>query len=213
MVTSSPMVVNPVITFRDKSGLSKTCSPWLVHGMFLMCQYDGWPRVCEDLFEDSATMGPATSDRRISTEAMRALDAKQWTVMADAYLNTLTKQDIADIISKSVEIKKFVNHVVAPSLSREEAAASSSSPGQIASNLNLIGIKLYMAIYLPGEIKDYVNATMTEAQKTLQLSPATLKNMGQTALRYADSSEAPKTPGVENISLLMTTMMQRVGIL
>lgn len=198
-------------TFHDKSGLSKTSSPWLIHGMFLLCQYDGWFEVCKDIFEDHDRMGPSTSNRRISTEAMRSLVPRYWVTLSDVYLDALTTKDISDILGKDTAIADFVSTVLERSLTPEESAARA----QEDAGLVRTAVQLYMAIYLPGEISDYVFATTQMKSKALQcaVSPETLDKMARMAISYADSPDTPDKLTVESLSLLMTTMMRRVGVM
>lgn len=193
--------------FHEKSGISKTCSPWLVHGMFLLCQYEGWPKVCQEIFEDHTRLGHGATTRKISSEAMRALVPGQWVSLVDVYLDSLSAQDISQIFKRDEAIRVFSDSILESSLSAEESAARVQNDPETLRTV----IKMYLAIYLPGEISDYVNATT--AQKSHSVSSTTLKAMGRRALSYVDSPDTPEAPSVETLCLIMTAMMRRVGVL
>ena len=200
--------------FQEKSGISKTCSPWLVHGMFLLCQYEkAWPKVCQLIFEDHARMGSGATTRRITNAAMRALIPDEWVDLVDVYLDSLSAQDISDIFERDQAIPAFSDSVLEGSLSAEESAARVQNETETLRTV----IKMYLAIYLPGEISDYVDATVKQQQqqerKPTSVSSTTLKTMGHRALAYLDNPDTPFRPPVETLCLLMATMMRRVGVL
>jgi len=209
--SSFPRIINPVKIFHQKSGIPKTCSPWLVHGLFLLSQYDGWMDVCKDIFEDYTRMSLSTSTRRITTEAMRVLIPQHWIILSDTYLDALTPQDISNIMKKDTSIKTFIDTLFQGALAPEEV----SKEAQKNRELLRTGIKLYLAVYLPGEITDYVNATIHQKHEkgNQGVSLQTLKTMGSMALTYADDRSTPDKPPVQTLCLLMTTMMRRVGVL
>jgi len=98
-------------------------------------------------------MGLSTSSRRIASEAMRILEPEKWGSLVDVYLNPLSLKDLRFIAEKDPAIKSFMNQTVVANLNQDELSSElHNSPEMIRT-----GLKLYLAIYLPGEISDYVN--------------------------------------------------------
>ena len=130
--------------------------------------------------------------------------------MADVYLDTLTSQDISSILDQDKVLKGFTETLLSRSLDSEERAKRVQEDPELIRT----ALKLYLAIYLPGEINDYVNATVVQKSKSLaeKVSPETLKTMASTAVDYVNQPGTPTKPPVETLSLLMTTMMRRVGV-
>jgi len=133
-----PPQQHPIRIFHKKSGISNTCSPWLIHGMFLMCQYDGWQSVCKDIFEDHARMGLNTTSRGIANEAMRILEPEKWGSLVDVYLNPLSLKDLRFIIEKDAAIKSFMDQTVVASLNQDELSSElHTSPEMIRACVQL----------------------------------------------------------------------------
>ena len=198
---------HPIRIFHKKSGISKTCSPWLIHGMFLMCQYDGWQSVCQDIFEDYTRMGLSTSSRRIASEAIRILEPQQWGSLVDVYLNPLTLKDLRFISEKDPAIKTFMAETILPSLNPDELSSELYKTPEIIRT----ALKLYLAIYLPGEISDYVNISIPI--NTTPICLETIRKITSSSISYIDLPKTPKKPPVQTLSLLMQRMMHSVGVL
>ena len=198
---------HPIRIFHKKSGISKTCSPWLIHGMYLMCQYDGWQAVCQDIFEDYSRMGLSTSARKIASQAMRIIEPQQWGSLVNVYLNPLSLKDLRFIAEKDTAIQNFMNQTILASLNSDELSSElHKTPEMIRS-----GLKLYLAIYLPGEISDYVNVSISANNSPVCLQ--TIHKIISSSISYVDSPKVPEKPPIQTLSLLMQHMMRGVGVL
>ena len=174
--------------------------------MFLLCQYDDWQLVSKDIFEDHARMGLSTTSRRIASEAMRILEPFNWGSLVDVYLNPLSTKDLRFIVKKDAAIRNFMSQTILPNLNPDESATEFyKTPEMIRSAL-----KLYLAIYLPGEISDYVNISIPT---DLSVCLETKQKIISSSLSYIDSPKAPRKPPVQTLSLLMQHMFHSVGVL
>ena len=193
-------------TFHEKSKISKTCSPWLIHGMFLLCQYEGWESVCHDIFEDYTRMGLSTSIRKIGSEAIRILEPRHWASSVDVFLNPLSEKDLCCITEKDPAIQAFMQQTILPNLNPDELSLKLHKTPEIMRT----AVKLYLAIYLPAEIKDYVNVSIPANIPTCL---KTTRKICFSSLGYLDSPEAPNKPPIQTLSLLMQRMMHGIGVL
>jgi len=100
-----------------------------------------------------------------------------------------------------------MDQTVVASLNQDELSSElHTSPEMIRACL-----KLYLAIYLPGEISNYVNISIPA--NTTPVCLKTIHKIISSSISYVDSPEAPEKPPVQTLSLLMQRMMYNVGVL